>query len=185
MIVVEQGEDWWSDRSNLYSFDPSVLQELLYGRYELSAYERGKRHRAVASPRGAGRRRPAAAAYALLEIAQHYEDAGDLPMAARRLVEIAESTFSEGADRETACERAARAPASQCAGRRRRRRPAGAQRLLARAIVLLILGGETSWRANQTTARAARRARGRGGAGRRGDRRPVLRANARYGAARS
>jgi tetratricopeptide (TPR) repeat protein/Cdc6-like AAA superfamily ATPase len=145
MIVVEQGEDWWSDRSSLYAFDPGVLQELLYGRYARSAYERRKRHRAVASalealiadddppPR-----------HALLEIARHYENAGDLAAAARRLVDVADSTFAEGADRETAAiaERAVALVRTLLARDIADEARLEVHRLLARAIVLLVLAGE-------------------------------------------
>ena len=188
MIVVEQGEDWWSDRSSLYSFDPSVLQELLYSRYARSAYERRRRHRAVAlalealiaddhpPPR-----------HALLEIAQHYEDAGDLPKAARRLVEIAESTFAEGADRETAAnaQRAVAWLRTALAGDLDGDARQEAQRLLARAVVLLILGGEASWRASPAEDGGERLValaeEGKRAADAAGD--PVLRANAHYASA--
>lgn len=145
MIVAEQGEDWWSDRSTLYAFDPGVLQELLYGRYARSAYERRKRHRAVASaletliadddpqPR-----------HALLEIARHYENAGDLAAAAGRLVDVADSTFAEGADRETAAhaERAIVLVRALLDGDMADATRLKVQRLLARAIVLVVLAGE-------------------------------------------
>jgi hypothetical protein len=96
MIEAEDIEDWWSDRSALYTFDPGVLQELLYGRYAKSPYERRRRHRAVAEalealiadddppPRTA-----------LLEIARHHEAAGQPVEAARRLVAVAEPCFAE------------------------------------------------------------------------------------------
>jgi len=186
MIVVEDGEDWWSDRSSLYAFDPGVLQELLYSRYARSAYERRRRHRAVAVALEAliAADRPPPR-LALLEIARHYEDAGDLPAAAWRLVEVAESTFAEGADRETAlaAERAAGLLRTALAGSPSDEERQESERLLARAIVLLLLGGEPSWRAGQggeerllALVEEAQRA-----ADATGD--PVLRANARYAAA--
>jgi tetratricopeptide (TPR) repeat protein/energy-coupling factor transporter ATP-binding protein EcfA2 len=189
MIVVEQGEDWWSDRSNLYSFDPSVLQELLYSRYARSAYERRRRHRAVALALEAliAEDKPPPR-HALLEIAQHYEDAGDLPAAARRLVEVAESTFAEGADRETAAnaERAVAWLRTALAGSLEPDARREAQQLFARAIVLLLLGGEASWRASPTAGGGdglvALAEEGKQAADAAGD--PVLRANTRYASGR-
>ena len=150
MISVEQTEDWWSDRSNLYAFDPGVVQELLYGRYARSVYERRRRHRAVAQALTAliADDRPPPRD-ALLQIARHLEAAGDPLAAAARLVEVADSTFAEGADRETAitAERAvALVRAALADGVDADARP-HAQRLLARAIVLMLIGGEPSWRA--------------------------------------
>jgi tetratricopeptide (TPR) repeat protein len=159
MIMVEATEDWWSDRSNLYAFDPGVLQELLYSRYARSAYERRRRHRAVAQaletliaddsppPR-----------HAMLEIARHFELAGDELAAARRLVDVAESTFAEGADRETAAnaERAVALLHKVVAEGRGDDGGPEVQRLLARAIILLLLGGEPSWRAEPSAQDAER-----------------------------
>jgi tetratricopeptide (TPR) repeat protein len=142
LITLESAEDWWSDRSNQYEFDPGALQEILYARYGRSAYERRRRHKAVAEalealiadddppPR-----------HALLDIAGHYEQAGDPLAAGRRLVQVAESTFAEGADRETAttAERSVRLLCNSS--------DPEAQQLLARAVVLALLGGEPVWRA--------------------------------------
>ena len=188
MIVVEDGEDWWSDRSSLYSFDPGVLQELLYSRYARSAYERRRRHRAVAVALEAliADDRPPPR-LALLEIARHYEDAGDLPAAARRLVEVAESTFAEGADRETAlaAERAAGLLRTALAGSPSDEERQESERLLSRAIVLLVLGGEPSWRAGTAEGSEERLLalvdEAKRAADANGD--PALRANARYAAA--
>lgn len=179
MISLESAEDWWSDRSNLYTFDPGVLQELLYGRYRRSAYERRRRHRAVAEALEAliaGDDPPPR--HALLEIARHYEQAGDDIATGRRLVQVAESTFAEGADRETAevAERAVRLL-------RRTADPEG-QRLLARAIVLVLLGGEPRWRAQPVGLDVALVLRiadeGIQAADATGD--PALRANTRFAA---
>jgi len=154
MITIEETEDWWSDRSNLYSFDPGVLQDLLYGRYARSAYERRRRHRAVAQTLEAliADDRPPPR-HALLEIAHHYERAGDAPAAARRLVDVAESTFAEGADRETAdfADRAVALLRTALAGSLSDQARPEAQRLLARAIVLLVLGRQPSLQADQST----------------------------------
>jgi predicted ATPase len=150
MIEAEDIEDWWSDRSALYTFDPGVLQELLYGRYAKSPYERRRRHKAVAEaleslienddppPR-----------HALLEIARHYDAAGQPVEAARRLVGVAEACFAEGADREAAAHagRAAgalREQVEKLAGETK----ADAQRLLVRALLLVLLGGEPAWNAD-------------------------------------
>ncbi len=188
MIAYEDTEDWWSDRSALYSFDPGLLQELLYGRYARSPYERRRRHRAVAEVLEglvAGDDPPPR--HALLEIARHYEEALEPLNAAARLVEVAESTFAEGADRETAAhaERAVAllrgVPLNRLDGEAR----TDAQRLLARAILLRLLGGEPSWRADpshgdekllvlaEEAERAAEAASD-----------PKLKANARYATAR-
>src|SRR5439155_21392222 len=88
LIEPEDVEDWWSDRSALYAFDPGLLRELIYARRYTNSYERRLEHGAVAEalealiedddppPR-----------QALLEIAHHYEAAGKPIEAARRLVE--------------------------------------------------------------------------------------------------
>ena len=184
MIELEDTEDWWSDRSNLYTFDPAVLQELIYGRLAGSAYDRKRRHTAVAKaleqliahddppPR-----------HALLEIARHYELAGDGLAAGSLLVDVARSTFAEGADTETAAnaERAAtllRGALPKIAEADR----AKANGLLAQAIVLLLLGGEPSWRSDEADGGGdhlvALAAEGVAAADIAGD--AALRANARY-----
>ena len=86
MVAWEDVEDWWSDRSALFTFDPGALQELLNERR--TPYELRLDHAAVAKaleeliadddppPR-----------HALLEIARHYEAAReplDAATAARR-----------------------------------------------------------------------------------------------------
>jgi tetratricopeptide (TPR) repeat protein len=147
MIQPQAVEDWWSERSEQYTFDPGVLQDLLYGRYAKRPYERRRRHQAVAHALEAliGGEHPPR--HALLEIAWHYEQAGRPLEAAAKLVEVADSTFAEGADRETGVH-AARALAllRQAAPQQ----PSGdaqtnPQHLLVRAILLLLLGGEPSW----------------------------------------
>jgi hypothetical protein len=188
LITAESAEDWWSDRSAMYSFDPGVLQELLYGRYERSPYERKRRHAAVARALDqmiAGDRPPAR--HALLEIARHYEEAGEPVPAATRLVDVAESTFAEGADAETAAhaERAVALLRAEPLDRLESDARTDAQRLLARAIVLLLLGGEPSWRPEAASggerllslaAEAERAAEAVGD--------PKLRANTRFATAR-
>ena len=148
MIEAEDTEDWWSDRSNLYSFDPSVLQEILYSRSVKTAYERKRRHEAVAKALEeliAGEDPPPR--HALLEIARHYESAGDGLAAGGILLDVARSTYAEGADAETA------ANAERAADLLRAALPkvpeaekAKANGLLAQAVVLQLLGGEPSWR---------------------------------------
>ena len=158
MIEAEGVEGWWSDRSAQYTFDPGLLQEVLYGRYK-DPYERRRRHAKVALALEA-----LVADYdppprpALLEIAWHYEQAGKPLEAAAKLVEVADSTFAEGADRETGIH-AARALAliqkvvpQQSAGDAQ----TNARRLLVRAILLLLIGGELSWTAYSASAEAER-----------------------------
>jgi tetratricopeptide (TPR) repeat protein/type II secretory pathway predicted ATPase ExeA len=188
MIASEDIEDWWSDRSALYAFDPGVLQELLYGRYAKSPYERHRRHRGVAEaletliaednppPR-----------HALLEIARHYEE-GDEPLkAGARLVEVAESTFAEGADRETAvhAERAVDLIRHHLSKQLEGHAEADAQTLLARAILLALAGGEPSWRVDPSSGGGERLLAlakdGEEAAERSGN--PKLKANARYATA--
>lgn len=159
LIEAQDVEDWWSDRSAQYTFDPGVLQELLYGRYAKSPYERRRRHRAVADALEAliAEDSPPPR-HALLEIAWHYEQARKPLEAAAKLVDVADSTFAEGADRETGIH-AARAlallrevPAEQLTGDAR----TNERRLLVRAILLLLLGGEPSWTAASTSGAGER-----------------------------
>lgn len=147
MISPVDVEDWWSDRSALYAFDPGVLQELLYGRYERSPYERRRRHLAVAEGLEAlvANDHPPAR-QALLEIARNYEEAREPRKAATRLLEVADSTFAEGAYRETAthAERALAilrevSPDQLDPDSRRE-----IQRLLVQAILLLLLSGRSN-----------------------------------------
>jgi tetratricopeptide (TPR) repeat protein/type II secretory pathway predicted ATPase ExeA len=141
LITLETAEDWWSDRSNQYEFDPGALREIMYDRYSRSAYERKPLHRAVAEALEAliaGDDPPPR--HALLDIARHYEQAGDPLAAGRRLVQVAESTFAEGADRETAT------TAEQAVRLLCKSTEPEAQRLIARAVVLALLGGEPVWR---------------------------------------
>jgi tetratricopeptide (TPR) repeat protein len=184
MISSEEAEDWWSEHGALYAFDPGILQELLYGRYARSPYERRRRHRAVAEALEAliAHDDPPPR-HALLEIARHYEEARMPLKAAARLVRVAESTFAEGADRETAAH-AAHAVELLHGAPKEELTPPESQKLLARAIILLLLGGEPSWRADTDAdgarfvelAEEAQRA-----ADAAGD--PKLGANARYAAA--
>jgi len=147
MIQPQAVEDWWSERSEQYLFDPGVLQDLLYGRYAKRPYERRRRHQAVAQALEtlvAGDTPPR---HVLLEIASHYEQAGKPLDAAAKLVEVADSTFAEGADRETGVHAARalalvrEAPPDQLTGDA----IGTARRLLVRSILLLLLGGEASW----------------------------------------
>jgi tetratricopeptide (TPR) repeat protein len=179
LITLESAEDWWSDRSNQYEFDPGVLQELLYARYGRSAYERRRRHKAVAEALEAliaGDDPPPR--HALLDIARHYEQAGDPLAAGRRLVQVAESTFAEGADRETATT-AERAVRLLC-----KSEEPEAHSLIARAVVLALLGGEPVWRAQPHDIDGAMildlAQRGVTAADATGD--PALRANTRFAA---
>lgn len=154
MIEAQDVEDWWSDRSAQYTFDPGVLQELLYHRYAKSPYERRRRHRAVADALEelVAEDRPPPR-HALLEIARHYEQAGMPLRAAAKLVEVADSTFAEGADRETGvhAQRALALIESAAPERLADAERADAKRLLARAILLLLLGGQSSWIADSAS----------------------------------
>jgi tetratricopeptide (TPR) repeat protein len=154
MIESEDVEDWWSDRSALYTFDPGVLQVLLYDRYAKSPYERRRRHKAVAEALESlieGDDPPPRVA--LLEIARHYEAAGSPVEAAKRLVEVAESCYAEGADREAAAHadravEALREPLGKLKGEEQ----ADARRLLVRALLLVLLGGEPTWNVREADA---------------------------------
>ena len=179
LITLETAEDWWSDRSNQYEFDPGALQEIMYGQYVRTAYDGRPRHKAVAEALEAmiaGDDPPPR--HALMEIARHYEQAGDPLAAGRRLVQVAESTFAEGADRETAttAEKAVRLLCKSSEPE--------AQRLLARAVVLALLGGEPVWRARPEeidgTVILDLAQRGITAADAAGD--PALRANTRFAA---
>ncbi|MGE5691300.1 MAG: ATP-binding protein [Pseudomonadota bacterium] len=145
MVTFEDVDDWWGDDSELVSFDPAVLQQLLYGRAATTARERRRGHRAVAEALEAlvGDVDPPPRR-ALLEIARHYEEAREPVLAAARLVEVAESTYAEGADRETALHAG---KALELLGAEGARDGAPAtERLFAKAVLLLLLGGEASWR---------------------------------------
>ena len=159
MITQEDVDDWWSDRSALYQFAPGAIQELLYSRYAKSGYERRRRHRAVAEALEAlvAEDQPPPR-HALLEIARHYESAQEPLTAAARLVEVAESTFAEGADRETAvhAEHAIALLREAKLDALDEQRRADAHGLLARAILLLLLGGEPSWRTDSSTGSGER-----------------------------
>ena len=154
MVAWEDVEDWWSDRSALFTFDPGALQELLNERR--TAYELRLDHAAVAKalekliadddppPR-----------HALLEIARHYEAAREPLDAARQLVDVAESTFTEGAYREAAGHAARAVDLLHEALQKPRAQTPDTQRLLARALLYLILGGETGWRAEASSSDGA------------------------------
>ena len=155
MITAEETADWWSDHSTVYAFDPGVLQELVYDeRWGKRAYERRKRHHEVAEALEAlvpaGRRAPR---IVLLEIARHYEAADEPVAAARNLVDAATSLLDEGADRETAstAARAVELLRTALAGELDDEGRAAAQDVLARALILFLLGGEPSWQAEPAT----------------------------------
>jgi tetratricopeptide (TPR) repeat protein len=146
MIEFEDVDGWWSDFSALVSFDPSVLQELLYGQAARSSYERRLLHGDVAAALeqliGTDDRAPR---QALLEVARQYELAGKPVQAATRLVRVAETTFAEGADYETALHAGKALALLRTDGARDG--SAEVERLFARAALLVLLGGEPSWRA--------------------------------------
>ena len=146
LITFEDVDDWWGDRSDLVAFDPTVLQELVYSRAAVSPRKRREGHRQVAEAFEAlvadVKPRPR---QALLEIARHYEEAREPVRAATLLVEVAESTFAQGADRETALH--ARSALDLLGAEGVRDGNPETERLFARAALLLLLGGEASWRA--------------------------------------
>ena len=145
LVTFEEVDDWWGDRSDLVAFDPSVLQELAYSRAADSGRQRRDGHRQVAEafeelvvdvqPRPR---------QALLEIARHYEEANEPVRAATLLVEVAESTFAQGADAETGLH--ARNAVNLLRKEGARDGNLETERLFARAALLVILGGESSWR---------------------------------------
>ena len=146
LITFEDVDDWWGDRSDLVAFDPAVLQELVYSRAAISPRKRREGHRQVAEAfeelvRDV-RPRPR---QALLEIARHYDEAREPVRAAALFVEVAESTFAQGADRETALH--ARSALDLLGAEGVRDGNPDTERLFARAALLLLLGGEASWRA--------------------------------------
>ena len=154
MVAWEDVEDWWSDRSALFTFDPGALQELLNERR--TPYELRLDHAAVAKaleeliaeddppPR-----------HALLEIARHYEAAREPLDAARQLVDVAESTFAEGAYREASHHAAHAVDLLHEALQKPGAQTPETQRLLARALLYLIFGGETGWRAEASSSDGA------------------------------
>jgi tetratricopeptide (TPR) repeat protein len=159
LIEAEGVEGWWSEKSAQYTFDPGLLQELLYDEGYRDPYERRRGHAAVAGALEvliADEHPPPR--HALLEIAAHYEQAGNPLQAAAKLIEVADSTFAERADRETGIH------ATRALALLRKVQPkqptddAGttARRLVARAILLLLIGGEVSWTAYATSAEGER-----------------------------
>jgi tetratricopeptide (TPR) repeat protein len=149
MVSPDSVEDWWTDRSSLYSFDPGVLQELLYSRFAADPHDKRMHHAEVAKALEdlvAGDEPPPR--QALLTIARHYEQAGRPLEAAEKLVEVARSTFEEGADRETsvhagrAVDLIRGATDRQLAGM-----PAvDVSKLKAQAMLYLLFAGEPGWR---------------------------------------
>jgi tetratricopeptide (TPR) repeat protein len=151
LITFEDVDDWWGDRSDLVAFDPAVLQELVYSRAAISPRKRREGHRQVAEAYEAlvsdVQPRPR---QALLEIARHYVEAREPVRAATLFVEVAESTFAQGADRETALH--ARSALDLLGAEGVRDGSPEIERLFARAALLLLLGGEASWRAATVTS---------------------------------
>ncbi len=149
MIEFEDVDGWWSDFSDLVSFDPTVLQELLYSRGRaISLRNDGMRHGEVAEALEelVGRRRARSAPGAARDRAP--VRAGRRAACGRRPCssQVAETTFAEGADRETALHAGKALDAPRHRGRPRREPET--ERLFARAALLLLLGGEPSWRAD-------------------------------------
>lgn len=142
LISFDPGEDWWSARSAGCRFDPRLLRDLLYERFEESQYERETEHRAVAQALEAlleGEERPPRSA--LLEIAAHYSQANEPLAATRLLLQAAESTYREGAFRETAALTAQALELLGAASDGQRD-----DRLFAEAVALHLVASEDRWR---------------------------------------
>jgi tetratricopeptide (TPR) repeat protein len=141
LISVEQSEGWWTDYSDLYSFDPGVVRELFYARYARSPHERRQGHLAVAEALerllGGDAVPPR---LALLEIAAHYEKAGRPVEAARRLLQAAGSTLEEGATRD-----AQRHSEKALSLLRTLKDGEPDAELLARTIVLYLVASQPRW----------------------------------------
>lgn len=152
VIRPEKTDGWWRKRSTQYAFDPAQYQMLFYAKYEARDSERLERHLRIAEALEefvVGARSPPR--HVLLEIERQYEKAEEPVAAGRLLVEIADSTLREGADRETVAnaERAVELlRMSLSDGTVEDHDRAGAQDLLSRAIVLALLGGDVGWRAS-------------------------------------
>ena len=130
LITYEDVDDWWGDDSDLVAFDPTVLQELVYSRAAVSPRKRREGHRQVAE--------------AFEELVRDIQ-----PRPRQALLEIARH-FAQGADRETALH--ARAALDLLAVDGVRDGNPEIERLFARAALLLLLGGEASWRAATVTS---------------------------------
>jgi hypothetical protein len=125
---------------------------LFYARYDELDFDRLEAHRRIAEALekfiAADRSPPR---HVLLEIERHYEEAEEPVAAGRLLVEIADSTLREGADRETVAnaERAVELLRMSLSDETVEDDDwVGTQDLLSRAIVLVLLGGDAGWRAS-------------------------------------
>jgi tetratricopeptide (TPR) repeat protein/energy-coupling factor transporter ATP-binding protein EcfA2 len=145
MVALENVKDWWSKRSALFAFDPGALERILNERQ--SDFELVDDHVRVAEAlEGMIAEEDPPPRHALLQIAHHYEAADEPKKAAERYVEVAKSTFADGAYRETAVHAQRAADLLRAVPPKELASPDG-QALLAWALLLVILGGETSWRA--------------------------------------
>jgi tetratricopeptide (TPR) repeat protein len=145
MVALENVKDWWSKRSALFAFDPGALERILNERQ--SDFELVDDHVRVAEAlEGMIAEEDPPPRHALLQIAHHYEAADEPKKAAERYVEVAKSTFADGAYRETAVHAQRAADLLRAVPPKELASPEG-QALLAWALLLVILGGETSWRA--------------------------------------
>ena len=96
IIELRRGDPWWRKRSQIYSFDPRVLQSLFYDK--LGDYERYVYHRDIAAAlEELVDSAPNAPRRVRIEIARHHFQAEEYRQAARDYRALAESTFREGA----------------------------------------------------------------------------------------
>ncbi len=96
IIELRRGDPWWRKRSQIYSFDPRMMQTLFYDM--LGDYDRYVYHRGIADAlEKLVENEPNAPRRIRLEIARHYFQAEEYRLAARDYRALAESTFREGA----------------------------------------------------------------------------------------
>ena len=150
MVAVDNVRDWWTKRSSLFAFDPGVLEKLLNERraYDELFDDHARVAEALESMIADDDPPPR---HALLEIARHYEAAEEPRKAAERYVQVAKSTYAEGAYRETA-RLATRAVDLLRTVPAKELEATDGQELVAWALLLVLLGGETSWRGAAATS---------------------------------
>ena len=100
VILYDDDDLWWSERSAVWRFDPRVLQSAFYGAATRAAYDRKQLHSRVADvlevivaddPRPPGR--------ILLELARHRREAGQPAAAAEWLLRAAQAATVSGSFR--------------------------------------------------------------------------------------
>jgi tetratricopeptide (TPR) repeat protein len=151
LIVFDAKDEWWTRCSDVVAFAPGVMREVFYERYRRTQRERMSRHAEVARALDdlVAEMPGEPPARVRLEIADHFAAAGDHVEAARRLTEIADASYAEGAvaaaeqhaERALELLRPAEAPVDDA--------------LLARTIALLLLATERHWSVDQRVAGAS------------------------------